>query len=90
MARPTSEKFSAATVFHAKIQMLFRLEGMIQRHNEWMITRSKNLLLCQSTLDLVPLYHLLFAQNYRAKGVTNVSGNSHIPRQTGIYQPFIA
>ena len=43
--------------------MIFRLKGMIQGHDEGVIAGGQDLLLGQCTLDLVPLDHLLFAEN---------------------------
>lgn len=44
--------------------MVLRLEGVVQSNNERVVAGSKNLLLCQRPLDLVPFDHLLLAQYY--------------------------
>jgi len=59
----TSEELSTAAVFHAEVEVVFRLEGVVESNNEWMVACSQNLLLGQRTLDFVPLDHLLLAQH---------------------------
>jgi hypothetical protein len=60
---PTPEELSTAAVFHAQVEVVFRLERVIQSNNKWVVARRQDLLLGQGTLDLVPLDHLLLAQN---------------------------
>lgn len=60
-----TEEFAAAAILHAQVQVVFRLERVIQRYDERVVTGGKDFLLCQGTLDLVSLNHFLFAQHYK-------------------------
>lgn len=57
------EELSATTVFHTQIQIIFRLKGMIQRDDEWVIAGGQDFLLGQRPFYLVALDHLLFAEH---------------------------
>ena len=59
-----SEELTAHAVLHAEVQIVLRLEGVVERDDERMICRRKNLLLRQGSLNLLPLYHLLLRQDY--------------------------
>jgi hypothetical protein len=61
----TSKELSTTTVFHAKIEVIFRLKRMVQGHYEGVIACGQDFLLGQGSLDLIPLNHLLLAQNCR-------------------------
>lgn len=47
--------------------MILRLERVIQCNNERVVAGSKDLLLRQRTLDLVPLDHLFLAEYCRGR-----------------------
>lgn len=59
----TSEKFSTAAIFHAEVEMVFGLEGMVESDDEGMVTCGKDLLFSKRPLDLVSLDHFLLAQH---------------------------
>lgn len=65
--------------------MVLRLERVVKRNDERVIARGQDLLLGQGSLDLVPLDHLLLAQNWE-----RVSWQA--PPQAGEtrYIPFMA
>ncbi len=58
-----SEEFTAAAVFHTEVEIIFRLERVVERDDEGMVAGRKDLLLRQCSLDLVALDHLLLAQD---------------------------
>src|SRR3569833_744122 len=58
-----SEELATAAVLHTQVEVVFRLEGMVERHDEWVITGGEDFLLGQGPLDLVPLDHLFLAQH---------------------------
>lgn len=60
----SAEELATTAILHAEIEMVFRLERVVQRNNERMVTRGKDFLLCEGSLDLVSLNHFFFAQNY--------------------------
>jgi hypothetical protein len=60
----TSKELSTAAVFHAQVEIILGLERMVERHDERMVARRKDLLLGKRPFDLIPLDHLLFAQHY--------------------------
>jgi hypothetical protein len=59
-----TEELSSTAVFHAQIEMVFRLERVVQCDDERVIARSQNLLLRKRALDFVPLDHFFLAQDW--------------------------
>ncbi len=59
----TSEELSTAAVLHTQVEIILGLEGVIERHNERMVTGSEDLLLRQRPFDFVPLDHFFLTQN---------------------------
>jgi hypothetical protein len=57
------EELASTAVFHAEIQVVFRLERVVERDNEGMVAGGQDLLFGQCTLDLVSLDHFLLAQH---------------------------
>lgn len=55
----TSKELPAHTVLHTKIEILLRLERVIEGDDEGMVGRGQDLLLCKCALDLVAPDHLL-------------------------------
>lgn len=68
----TSEKLPTAAVFHAQVEVVLRLEGVIQCHDEGVVARGQNLLLRQCPLDLIPLDHFLLAEHYLFPSVAHI------------------
>lgn len=61
--RHTSEEFSAATVLHAQVKMIFRLERMVESNDKRVVACGEDLLLSKGPLDLIPLDHFLLAEH---------------------------
>lgn len=59
-----AEELASHAVLHAKVQIAFALKRVIQRHDERVVRRSKDLLLGQRPFDLFPLNHFALGQNY--------------------------
>jgi hypothetical protein len=59
----SAEKLAAAAVLHAEVEVIFRLERVVESNNKRVVAGGKNFLLGQGTLDLIALDHLLLAQD---------------------------
>ena len=60
----SAEKLATTAVFHAEVQVVLGLERMVQGDDERVVAGGENFLLGEGSLDLVPLDHLLLAQDY--------------------------
>lgn len=61
------EKLASHAVLHTEIEVVVGLEGVVESHNEGVVGRGENLLLCKRPLDLVSLDHLLLGQHLHGK-----------------------
>lgn len=62
--RRTSKELASTAVFHAEIEIVLRLERVVEGDDKRMVASSQDFLFGQRTLDLVALDHLLFTQDY--------------------------
>ena len=59
-----AEKLPAHAVLHAEIEVRVRLERVVQRHDERVVSGREDLLLRQRPLDFAPLDHFAFGQDW--------------------------
>jgi hypothetical protein len=62
-----AKEFAAHTVFHTEVEVFVGLEGVVEGDNERMVGGGQNLLLGQSTLDLLPCNHLFLREYWKEK-----------------------
>jgi hypothetical protein len=59
----SAEEFTSTAVLHAQVQIVFRLERVVEGDDEGVIAGGQDLLFCECSLDLVPLNHFLLAEH---------------------------
>lgn len=59
-----SKEFSATAVLHAQIQVIFRLERVVERDDKGVIAGGQDFLFRKRPFDLVSLDHFLLAQDW--------------------------